>query len=154
FTAVTVIHRFRIDRRDYSLMRHRRIPSSFLIAVLFYFGAAAADVFPPQNAAPPSDIERRALTPANQVLEIPLTEVFRGCWRGQVDEVDSKQMLRGWRPAFLVYWIPKAYEVCLLRRGLEPWVLTWSESKLGPHWPWIQESADSLRVIRGTRDDE
>jgi hypothetical protein len=60
---------------------------------------------------------------AGGVLEIPLPERFRGCWEGQVAELDTRRKLGGFWPAWCLKWLPKNYEICFVQRGLGAWEL-------------------------------
>jgi hypothetical protein len=79
---------------------------------------APAQVEPvPQNTAPP---------PVAQPREPVLPPVFRGCWRGRVDEVDRIQRLPGAKP--IGPWMPKTYVLCYRRVGYGPFKLTFTEA--------------------------
>jgi hypothetical protein len=55
-----------------------------------------------------------------------LPAVFRGCWEGRVDHVDSLEQLPGGaKPG---YWTPKTYRLCYRRIGNGPFVLTFTEA--------------------------
>jgi hypothetical protein len=55
-----------------------------------------------------------------------LPAVFRGCWKGTVDYVDSLERLPG--GAKLGFWTPKTYRLCYRRIGNGPFVLTLTEA--------------------------
>jgi hypothetical protein len=55
-----------------------------------------------------------------------LPAVFRGCWEGRVDYVDSLQRLPG--APKLGFWTPKTYRLCYRRLGSGPFVLTFTEA--------------------------
>src|SRR5689334_23383785 len=74
--------------------------------------------------------------PAQPVVEIPpaaapkheavLPAVFRGCWRGVVEEVDRRQRLRG--SSHLGLWMRKTYSLCYRRVGNGPFQATFTET--------------------------
>jgi hypothetical protein len=72
----------------------------------------------PPVSAPPSASEN----PNQQVLPA----VFRGCWLGEVNYVDSLQRLPGGAKVGL--WTPKTYRLCYRRIGDGPFVLTLTEA--------------------------
>jgi hypothetical protein len=55
-----------------------------------------------------------------------LPAVFRGCWEGRVDYVDSKEPLPG--GAKVGFWTPKTYRLCYRRVGNGPFELTFTEA--------------------------
>jgi hypothetical protein len=55
-----------------------------------------------------------------------LPAVFRGCWEGRVDYLDSLERLPG--GAKLGFWTAKTYRLCYRRIGSGPFVLTLTEA--------------------------
>lgn len=55
-----------------------------------------------------------------------LPSVFRGCWEGTVEEVDSIQREPGGHK--VGYWTPKTYRLCYKRVGEGPYQLTFGEA--------------------------
>jgi len=55
-----------------------------------------------------------------------LPAVFRGCWKGRVEYLDSLERLPG--GAKLGFWTPKTYRLCYRRTGTGPFVLTFTEA--------------------------
>jgi hypothetical protein len=55
-----------------------------------------------------------------------LPPVFRGCWQGSVDGVDSIDRAPGGHK--LGYWTPKTYRLCYKRVGNGPYQLTFGET--------------------------
>jgi hypothetical protein len=55
-----------------------------------------------------------------------LPAVFRGCWQGTVEYVDSIERLPG--GAKVGFWTPKTYRLCYRRVGNGPFVLTFTEA--------------------------
>ena len=75
---------------------------------------------PPQPPPPP---------PVAVPMFIPqpvLPSVFRGCWEGRVDDVDSIQREPGGHK--VGYWTPKTYRLCYKRVGEGPYQLTFGEA--------------------------
>jgi hypothetical protein len=73
-------------------------------------------VHPPQEAPPPS----------YQIQQPVLPAIFRGCWQGKVEFLDSIKQLPG-APKTGV-WTPKTYRLCYQRYGDGPFRLTFSEA--------------------------
>jgi hypothetical protein len=70
----------------------------------------------PASHSQPVPLQGQAVLPA----------VFRGCWEGRVDELDSlKRLPGGAKPGF---WTPKTYRLCYRRTGDGPFVLTFTEA--------------------------
>ena len=55
-----------------------------------------------------------------------LPTVFRGCWQGTVDSVDSMERAPGAHK--LGYWTPKTYRLCYKQVGSGPYQLTFGEA--------------------------
>lgn len=55
-----------------------------------------------------------------------LPSVFRGCWQGTVESVDSIERAPGGHK--LGYWTPKTYRLCYKRVGDGPYQLTFGET--------------------------
>ena len=91
---------------------------------------------PAPPPAPPQAEEPLPLPQAEEPLPLPppapavrqpepvLPAVFRGCWRGRVDEVDKMQRLPG--APRLGLWMPKTYMFCYRRVGNGPFQLTFT----------------------------
>jgi hypothetical protein len=73
-------------------------------------------VQPPQEAPPSS----------YQIQQPVLPAIFRGCWQGKVEFLDSIKQLPG-APKTGV-WTPKTYRLCYQRYGGGPFRLTFSEA--------------------------
>jgi hypothetical protein len=74
---------------------------------------------PPPPPPPPISIPMMAPQPV-------LPPVFRGCWQGTVESVDSMERAPGGRK--LGYWTPKTYRLCYKRVGDGPYQLTFGET--------------------------
>lgn len=67
--------------------------------------------------------------PGSNTREIPLPEVFRGCWAGEVPVVDSMTPLSP--AATHVQWLTKSYTLCYKQIGYgDRWHLTFAESSV------------------------
>jgi hypothetical protein len=102
-------------------------------------GAGSALEIPPpasQHAAPIST----PVAPGEQsTLEIPLPQVFRGCWHGVVENIDSLTMLG---PPEISAWVPKTYRICYVRTADGPFHPTISEAGM-------LDSSGQLSNVRG-----
>ena len=74
---------------------------------------------PPTPAPPPISVPLVAPQPV-------LPPVFRGCWQGTVESVDSIE--RAPDAHKLGYWTPKTYRLCYKRVGGGPYQLTFGET--------------------------
>jgi hypothetical protein len=83
---------------------------------------------PPPTPARPPPI---AMPPINMPMLAPqpvLPPVFRGCWQGTVESVDSIERAPGGHK--LGYWTPKSYRLCYKRVGDGPYQLTFGETNI------------------------
>jgi hypothetical protein len=75
--------------------------------------------------------------------EIPLPEVFRGCWQGSVPRVDSIVPLDPM--AGRTIWLTKSYTLCYKQSGYNgKWVLTYAEGGVANR----REVSDQRQAIR------
>ena len=83
---------------------------------------------PSSPTQPPQYESQPQTTPPTQVYrgQSVLPAVFRGCWQGRVEYLDSLKRLPG--GAKLGFWTPKTYRLCYRRIGDGPFVLTFSEA--------------------------
>jgi hypothetical protein len=98
----------------------------------------------PQAQEPPP-LQPPAPPPAPVVRqpEPVLPAVFRGCWRGVVDEVDRMQRIPGGeRPGL---WMPKTYMLCYRRVGDGPFRLTFTAA--GVEGTGITNTSGQLRLL-------
>jgi hypothetical protein len=80
----------------------------------------------PTPAAPPV-AQTPAPTPGAYQMQQPvLPAIFRGCWQGEVDFLDSIERLAG--AAKIGIWTPKTYRLCYERYGGGPFRLTFTEA--------------------------
>jgi len=78
----------------------------------------------PERAPPQPEPEAATRPPAPAPM--PLPEIFRGCWKGVVRQLDSIQRLPGARP--IGPWVAKTYRLCYRRVGTGPFELTFADA--------------------------
>ena len=85
---------------------------------------------PPIPSPPPPAVESTpepTSTPEAFQLQQPvLPAIFRGCWQGEVEFLDSIERLPG--AAKIGAWTPKTYRLCYERYGSGPFQLTFTEA--------------------------
>ena len=83
---------------------------------------------PAQPAAPPPPQARPNAAPNTAPLTSQaspaLPATFRGCWQGQVNQVDWIRREPGGHK--IGYWTPKTYRLCYKRVGTRPFTLTFT----------------------------
>jgi hypothetical protein len=82
----------------------------------------------PQPAPPPPPPVNVAPMTAQGPPALPA--VFRGCWQGQVTQVDWIRREPGAHK--LGFWTPKTYRLCYKRVGNQPFTLTFTETGVEP----------------------
>jgi hypothetical protein len=82
--------------------------------------APVAPLLPPPPRPPASMLHAQPVLPA----------IFRGCWEGRVEYLDSIQRMYG--APKLGYWTPKTYRICYRRVGNGPFELTFSQVGVQP----------------------
>lgn len=106
---------------------------------------------PRESAPPPLNLQPRPAPPNWRTLpggqgnlkEIPLPEVFRGCWSGTVPQVDSITPLSP--DAGQLLWLTKRYVLCYKQIGYNGrWKLTFAEGSVANGG----EVSDQRQVIR------
>jgi hypothetical protein len=80
---------------------------------------------PPQASAPPPAYM------APMVNQPVLPSVFRGCWQGEVEQLDWIRREPGGHK--VGFWTPKTYRLCYKRIGNQPFKLTFSETGVAPN---------------------
>jgi hypothetical protein len=76
--------------------------------------------------------------------EIPLPEVFRGCWRGSVAQVDAIEPLD--RAAGRTIWLTKSYTLCYKQAGYASnWVLTFAQGAVADSRQ-VRDQRQSIRI--------
>lgn len=82
-----------------------------------------------QPAAPSVGAPLQLPAPQHNTREIPLPDVFKGCWSGSVPAVDSIQPLSS--DVSRLIWLTKTYTVCYKQAGNNgKWQLTFAESSV------------------------
>lgn len=84
-----------------------------------------AEVTAPTPGPPPVALPPEA-PPSYQIQQPVLPAIFRGCWQGKVEFLDSIERLPG-APKTGV-WTPKTYRLCYQRYGDGPFQLTFTEA--------------------------
>jgi hypothetical protein len=80
---------------------------------------------PPQpTSEPPPEVQPTPQASQNQQPVLPA--IFRGCWQGVVQFVDSIERLPG--ATKIGTWTPKTYRLCYERYGSGPFQLTFTEA--------------------------
>jgi hypothetical protein len=82
--------------------------------------------------------------PQGETREIPLPEVFRGCWQGSVPQVDSIVPLDP--SAGRTIWLTKSYTLCYKQTGYSgKWVLTYAEGAVANRRE-VSDQRQSIKV--------
>ena len=140
-------------------MRHL-LPAALLILLTSLAGPARAaqletvpsqqipeaPTTPPPIMRQPGEIPSepsRLPAPQGNTREIPLPEVFRGCWAGSVPRVDSTQPLSP--DTGRLIWLTKTYTLCYKQAGYNgKWQLTFAESAVADR----REVSDQRQLIK------
>jgi hypothetical protein len=86
----------------------------------------------PQAAQPPPPPPSHLnVAPMTAQAAPALPAVFRGCWRGQVSELDWIRSEPGAHK--IGFWTPKTYSLCYRRVGNQPFKLTFTETGVEPN---------------------
>jgi hypothetical protein len=88
---------------------------------------APAQPPPPPPAQPPPPVN---VAPMTAQAAPALPEVFRGCWQGQVNQLDWIRREPGAHK--VGFWTPKTYRLCYKRVGNQPFTLTFTETGVAP----------------------
>jgi len=106
----------------------------------------SAHLTPPAIVRQPNEIPSSPLqlpAPQGNTREIPLPQVFRGCWVGSVPRIDSTQPLSPERGRLI--WLTKTYTVCYKQAGIQgKWQLTFAESAVADG----REVSDQRHLIK------
>ena len=96
-----------------------------------------------QPSQPSSGVPLQLPAPQHNTREIPLPDVFKGCWSGSVPTVDSMQPLSPEMGRLI--WLTKTYTVCYKQAGYNgKWKLTFAESAVADR----REVSDQRQVIK------
>ncbi|MGA7869793.1 MAG: hypothetical protein WCA22_02740 [Candidatus Binatus sp.] len=82
----------------------------------------------PQPVPPPPPPVNAAPMTAQAAPALPA--VFRGCWDGQVNQLDWIQREPGAHK--IGFWTPKTYQLCYKQVGSQPFMLTFTEIGVAP----------------------
>ncbi|MGC1678396.1 MAG: hypothetical protein WA740_12790 [Candidatus Binataceae bacterium] len=108
-----------------------RLPEGATLQIAPALTPAPQASAPPPPSAPPSAAPSVAAPPPMMTQSAPvLPAVFRGCWQGEVDLLDTLERLPGGHK--VGYWTPKTYKLCYKRIGDGPFKLTFSETGIAP----------------------
>jgi hypothetical protein len=105
----------------------------------------AATTPPPITRQPGENLSLPSRLPAPQgnTREIPLPEVFRGCWSGSVPRIDSMQPLSPDMGRLI--WLTKTYTLCYKQAGYSgKWQLTFAEGTVADR----REVSDQRQLIK------
>jgi hypothetical protein len=80
---------------------------------------------PPPTSTPPPPLPPPISVPMIAPQPV-LPPVFRGCWQGTVESVDSIRQAPGGHK--LGYWTPKTYRLCYKRLGDGPYQMTFGQT--------------------------
>ena len=90
----------------------------------------------PQPAPPPPPMN---VAPMTAQAAPALPAVFRGCWQGQVVQLDWIRSEPGAHK--IGFWTPKKYRLCYRRVGNQPFKLTFTEAGIEPNEKIINPTA-------------
>ncbi len=101
-------------------------------------GGNTIQLWPGWNQSP-AQPQAAATPPTAHVNVAPMTAqaapalpaVFRGCWQGQVSELDWIRSEPGAHK--IGFWTPKNYRLCYRRVGNQPFTLTFTEASVEPN---------------------
>jgi hypothetical protein len=139
-----------------------RVPASLLLALVSLLPisvfAAQIETLPPQQipepqlspppitGQPSEHLSLPSKLPApqgNNLREIPLPQVFRGCWSGSVPSVDSMRPLSPDMGRMI--WLTKTYTLCYKQIGYNgKWQLTFAEGAVADQ----REVSDQRQAIK------
>lgn len=95
-------------------------------------------------APPPIEPTPEAAAPPSTTQQPVLPAIFRGCWVGKVEYLDSIERLPGAPKAGI--WTPKTYRLCYERYGGGPFQLTFSEAGIDRN-PKIANPHSSMNLL-------
>lgn len=101
----------------------------------------------PQPAAPPPPQPRPNVAPsymAPMTAQPALPAVFRGCWQGEVEQLDWIRREPGAHK--VGFWTPKTYRLCYKRIGNQPFKLTFTETGVEPNEKIIHPQGNVVPV--------
>jgi hypothetical protein len=101
---------------------------------------------PPLEQQPGGTLSKPPIVPGPQgnTREIPLPQVFHGCWAGEVPRVDSIEPLSP--DAGHIAWLTKSYTLCYKQTGYSGrWQLTFAEGAVSDRRE-VSDQRQSIRV--------
>ncbi|HXW83279.1 MAG TPA: hypothetical protein VEJ86_02665 [Candidatus Binataceae bacterium] len=104
---------------------------------------------PPPAAPPPTPSEQPPPSGLALQSQPVLPTVFRGCWQGVVENVDSITPLGAHK---LGYWTPKTYRLCYRRVGGGPFQLTFSHTGIEPNEQIMNPQGQVIALATDGRD--
>jgi hypothetical protein len=85
----------------------------------------------PQAAATPPPAPIVNVAPMTAQAAPALPAMFRGCWQGEVVQLDWIRREPG--APKIGFWTPKTYRLCYQRVGDQPFTLTFTEARIEPN---------------------
>jgi len=119
--------------------------------------AAGVEILPSQQAPqlpapkpmPFAPQQEQAIPPqlpmglGSNTREIPLPQLFRGCWSGSVPAIDTIRPLQEGEPPLI--WLTKLYRLCYRQTGADgKWELTFADSSVADR----DRATDQRQVIK------
>jgi hypothetical protein len=89
-----------------------------------------APIAPPPVVSRPVPTNPPPMNPMTTQNTPALPETFRGCWQGEVSQLDWIRREPGGRK--VGFWTPKTYRLCYKRVGNGPFKLTFTETGIAP----------------------
>ncbi|HYL58186.1 MAG TPA: hypothetical protein VEU51_04900 [Candidatus Acidoferrales bacterium] len=105
---------------------------------------------PPPIAAQPSQPPPLAVAPMTSQSNPVLPAVFRGCWQGQVNQLEWIRREPGARK--IGFWTPKTYRLCYKRVGDHPFTLTFTETGVEPNEKIFNPHGNVVPISSNGRD--
>jgi hypothetical protein len=88
--------------------------------------------FQPQPQPPPPQQAQPSVPPPSYMAPMTaLPATFRGCWQGEVEQLDWIRREPGAHK--VGFWTPKTYRLCYRRVGNQPFKLTFTETGVAPN---------------------
>ncbi len=120
--GISISHTFR-RRSDW-----RRLTVTVMAATRFNCCRDGINRLHNRNRIPPPPVN---VAPMTAQAAPALPAVFRGCWQGQVSELDWIRSEPGAHK--IGFWTPKNYRLCYKRVGNQPFTLTFTEAGVEPN---------------------
>jgi hypothetical protein len=101
----------------------------------------------PQFVPPPPIVNTAPMT-AQAAPALPA--VFRGCWQGEVVQLDWIRREPG--APKIGFWTPKTYRLCYQRVGDQPFTLTFTEARIEPNEKIINPHGNVVPISTDGRE--